>query len=93
MGIMVNLKESKSTFIPCDCKSEILVIEYDHKIGVADLTIYESRHSYTNKLSFWQKIRYCYNVFINNKPYADQIALSDKQLRDLKLFINSLNLQ
>lgn len=93
MGNVTNLKENKTLFIPCDCDNEILVIEYDHEWGIADVAIYESYISYGNKMSLWQRIRYCWRVFIHKKPYADQLTLNDKQLKELKDFLSSLDLK
>ena len=92
MGSITNLKENKTLFIPCSCKSEILVVEYDHEIDMADFAIYESHASYNNKMSLWQRFRYCYQVLINKKPYADQIMLDKKQLKDLQKFLSGLSL-
>ncbi|NBU33528.1 hypothetical protein EBZ38_16295 [bacterium] len=93
MGSVTNLKENKTVFIPCDCKSEILTIEYDHEIDIADFAIYEHIKSYEYKMSFWQRLKYCYRVLIHKKPYADQIILNKKQLLDLKNFLNALDLE
>ena len=93
MGSNTNLKTNKTLFIPCDCKSEILVIEYDHEWQMADCAIYESLSSYKNKMSFWHKLRYCYQVLIHNKPYADQMMLNNAQLKDLGEFLKSLDLE
>ena len=93
MGNITNLKENKTLFIPCDCRSEILMIEYDHEYKLADLAIYESYASHSNKMSFWQRIRYCWQVLRHNKPYADQIMLDNNQLKDLKSFLSTLDLQ
>lgn len=93
MGNVTNLKTNKTLFIPCDCRSEILMIEYDHDIKIADLAIYENALSFSHKMSLWQRIRYCYRVLIYKKPYADQITLNHKQLLDLKSFMNGLELK
>jgi hypothetical protein len=92
MGITVDLQKNKTIFIPCGCKSEVLVMEYDHETDILDCAIYENIASYINKMSFWQKIRYCYRVLVHGRPYADQIMLNRKQLKDMKLFIDTLNL-
>lgn len=92
MGSITNLKENKTIFIPCECRSEILVIEYDLELMLADIAIYESYLSYSNKMSFWQRLRYIWQVLFHKKPYIDQIALSKKQLKDMKYFLNSLDL-
>ena len=92
MGSITNLKTNKTLFIPCDCKNEILAIEYDHEWKIAELAIYEHYIGYARKLSLWQRIRYCYQILVNKKPYADQIALDKKQLIDLLNFLKHLNL-
>jgi hypothetical protein len=92
MGNITNLKENKTLFIPCSCKSEILVIEYDHEIQLADLAIFEHYTNYSHKMSLWQRLRYCYKVLFEKKPYADQMVLDNKQLKDLQKFLNGLNL-
>ena len=92
VGSVTNLKENKTLFIPCSCKSEILAIEYDHEIQLADLAIFEHYTNYSNKMSLWQRLRYCYRVLFEKKPYADQMVLDNKQLKDLQKFLNGLNL-
>jgi hypothetical protein len=92
MGSVTNLKENKTLFIPCSCKSEILVIEYDHDIDMADLAIFEHYTNYGNKMSLWQCLRYCYQVLVNKKPYSDQMVLDKKQLKDLQKFLNGLTM-
>ncbi len=93
MGSVTNLKENKTLFIPCCCKSEILTIEYDHEIEMADLAIYESKASYSHKMSLWQRLRYAFQVLVHQKPYADQIMLDKSQLRDLQNFLAQLSLK
>lgn len=90
MGNVTNLKENKTVFIPCSCKSEILVIEYDHSIDTADFAIYENYASSKHKLSLWQRVKYCYEVMVRKKPYADQITLNKSQLQDLQKFLNTI---
>lgn len=92
MGSVTNLKENKTFFIPCDCRSEILMIEYDHEIKMADFAIYEHYIGHRHKLSLWQRIRYCWRVLVHKKPYADQLMFNHKQLMDLKNFLIGLDL-
>lgn len=92
MGSITNLKENKTLFIPCSCKSEVLVVEYDHEIDIADLAIFENYTNYSNKMSLWQRLRYCYKVLFEKKPYADQMVLDKKQLKDLQKFLSGLSL-
>ena len=90
MGSITNLKENKTLFIPCDCQSEIIAIIYDHDIKMADISIYETMNSFRYKLSLWQRIRYCWQILVYKKPYADQISLNIKQLNELAKFLFSL---
>lgn len=90
MGYITNFTENKILFTLCDCKSEILVIEYDSEFEIADLAIYETGCSYRNKIRLWQKLRYCWRVIVGNKPFADQIMLTKKQIRELKDFLSEL---
>ena len=85
---MVKFQKNNITFILCDCKSEILVLEYDNEYDLLELSIYENLSSYSHKMSFWQKLRYIYQVLIKNRPYSDQIILTKDQLKDLLSFIS-----
>jgi hypothetical protein len=72
----------------CNCKSEVLILEYDQEIGLMDCAIYESGISIRHKMSWRQKIKYIWQVLINNKPYADQIVLDKTQIQKLKVFLD-----
>lgn len=82
-----NKDHTTSTFVPCDCKSEILYIEYDHEWKIADFCIYYTNSGYANNLSIYQKLRYIWRVLFYGKVYSDQIMLTDKQLKELKKFL------
>lgn len=85
-----NLRSNSIYFSICDCKSEVLVIDYDYEIKIADIAIYENGLSCRNKMSWLEKFRYIYQILINNKPYADQMILNKNQLKDLKDFLVSI---
>ena len=85
---MVKFEKNKTSFILCDCKSEVLVLEYDNEYNLMELSIYENLSSYSHKMSFWQKLRYVYQVLIKGRPYSDQIILTKEQLKDLSSFIS-----
>lgn len=84
---IIEFQKNNTKFILCDCRSEILVIDYDEEIGMADLAIYEHNISYRHKMSFWQKMRYIYRVLVNNKPYADQIMINKSQIKEIADFL------
>lgn len=72
----------------CGCKSEVLVLEYDHEIELMDLAIYEHSVSFRNKMSWFQKLRYIWQVIRYNKPFNDQIILDKTQIQKLKQFLD-----
>lgn len=88
----LNPKENKKLYIQCDCGSEILVIEYDSEIKMADFAIFQTDSAIKAKGSLWQRLRYCWQVLVNKKPYSDQIILNNNHLLDIKKFIAELNL-
>jgi tRNA(Ile2) C34 agmatinyltransferase TiaS len=72
----------------CGCKSEILVLEYDYEIGLMDLAIYEHGISFRNKMNWFQKLRYIWQVIRYNKPFNDQIVLDKTQIQKLKQYLD-----
>lgn len=86
---IIQFEKNKTTFILCDCRSEILVLDHDFEYGLTELSIYENMSSYNNKMSFWQKIRYIYQVLFKGRPYSDQIVLSNNQIKDISSFLLS----
>lgn len=92
MGNITMLDLNRTVFIPCDCKNEILVIDYDHTLNTADVAIYENMSSLLHQLSLWQRIRYAVRTLIYGRPYGDQLILNTKQLRDLKAFLSTIDL-
>jgi hypothetical protein len=91
MGSVTKFQDqNKTIFLLCDCKSEVLVIDYDSDYQLADFSIYENFASYSNKMSLWQKIRYMYKVMVTGNPYADQMVFNREQLKEIKDFLNQI---
>lgn len=74
----------------CGCKSEVLVLEYDAQIDLMDLAIYEHNVSTRNKMNWFQKLRYIWQVCRYNTPYNDQIVLEKDQIKRLKQFLDDV---
>jgi len=94
MGTIINYDNStiKTCFISCDCQNEVLYIEYDNDIRMADVALYEHRGYIIGRLSFWQKLRYCWKILYSGRAYCDQLVLSLKQLKELKTFLLSIDM-
>lgn len=64
-----------SIFVKCDCGSESLNIEYDK----TDESFYVSIWKYSNassRLTWWDRLRFIWNILTTGKPYEDEIILS-----------------
>lgn len=86
-----NLKSDfRTVFIRCDCDSEILVMRYDTELDMMDICIFENELSFKNKMTWFQKFKYIYQVIINGHPYTDQIILSRKNIEEMKNFLTTL---
>lgn len=83
-------EKNKTAFLICDCGSEILYIDYDHEIKMADFAIFNHSMYLGTTKSLWQRIRYAFRVLIGKSQYADQMMLTKDQLRELKLFLQSI---
>jgi len=68
---------NKTKTIKCSCHSELLLLEWDEELEVLDLSIWAPYGS-SNKMSWRQRLRYCWQILTGGKPYGDQMVL-DKQ--------------
>lgn len=79
-------------FILCDCKNEVLVIDYGNLTKTINLAIYESLSSFKHKMSWYTKIKYIWRILTHKYPYNDQIILNPKQTKDLLKFLQEVAL-
>lgn len=84
------INDFRTAFIRCGCDSEILVVRYDNELDMIDLCIYETRTSLKYNTSWWQRIRYIYQMLRYGQPYTDQMILHRNQIEELKAFLNSI---
>ena len=77
-------------FIKCACEGEGMSVNYDPK----DNYYYFSYWSYglsNRKMSWRQKIRYCWEVLWHGKPFNDELMLTRDQAIRLENFLLSCN--
>lgn len=86
---LIQFEKNKITFILCDCKNKILMIEYNSEYELGEFCIYETSSSYRHKMSFWQKMRYIYVILTKGQIYSEQIVLSNNQIKDIGSFLLS----
>jgi hypothetical protein len=80
-----NLKTNELLLV-CDCRSEVLRIEYDPEIQFLELAIYTNNIN----MSLWQRLRYIWQVLYHGKPYNDQIMINKQEIKKLACFLNSV---
>ena len=74
----------------CGCGGEVLHIEYDHEIKMADFAVFYNG-IVNGRMSLWQRVRYIYQIAFHKKPYADQMLFNQDQLIELRHFLESLD--
>jgi len=71
----------KEFFIKCSCSAEgILVTKYDK--NETYVSFFSSGINPKN-LNFLSKLRYIWQVLTKNKPFEDQLVLSDSEVKKL----------
>ena len=65
----------KTTFIKCSGSSEALCLEKDEEDDLLYISIWERGASRDNRYSWSQRIKHCWHVLIEGRPYGDQLVL------------------
>ena len=79
-------KEDRSIFIKCECQGEGMGVYYDSEDGYYYFSYW--RHGLSNrKLSWNERIRYCWNVFTKGRAFNDELLLSQKSTDELIDFL------
>ena len=53
------------------------------KIQMYYLTMYEYGLNNDNRYTFWNRIKYCWNVLRTGKPYMDSMVIKEEGIRKL----------
>lgn len=78
----------KQYLLPCLCSTEILSIENIDN-DEYDIAIYY--RNLNNKMTLWQRIKYCIYVLKNGSPYKDQICVRKSNLEEfMKNILNDM---
>ena len=77
----------KSKFFECDCGTHGLVINIDtNKPVIYQLSFWNYGHN-SNKLTFWQRLKYCFRYLFKNDMLGDHIILSKEKTYQLINFL------
>ena len=78
-------------FIECSCGTEGIMISNDYmdnKEPVIDLAFFKYGCN-PDKMSLYQKLRYCWRVLSKGEPFMDEIILNKEQTKELIIGLNS----
>jgi hypothetical protein len=75
-----------SKAVRCSCFSEAVFVEPDQEVGLVYISIME--HYGTGSRSVWDRIRWCWHMLREGRPYGDQMCLDRKRAKALVDLIN-----
>lgn len=78
---------NKTKTIKCSCYSELLHLEWDEELKLLDLSIW-AHYGSKNKLSWRQRLRYCWRILTSGKPYGDQMILDKESISAIVEYLN-----
>ena len=73
---------NKTKTIRCSCYHELLHLNWDEEIETLDMSIW-APYSTDTKMSWKQRLRYCWQILIKGRPYGDQVVLEKQHIADL----------
>lgn len=77
----------KSEFIKCECWGEGMGIDFDPDDGLYYFS-YWSNCITNGRLSWRQKLRYCWQVLVKGTPFNDQLIFDQKSVDQLTHFLS-----
>ena len=73
----------KNKFIKCACSSELISLEYWPDDKQVYLSIWQRGWGNNNKLTLFERLRWCWQILRKGCPYGDQIILQREEIREL----------
>lgn len=72
----------KTKYIKCSCAGELISLEKwdDHLIC---LSLWERGFKNNNKLTFGERIRWCWEILRTGKPFTDSVLLGKEGIDDM----------
>ena len=74
-------------FYQCDCGSEGIMMSYEYEeegVAFVDLAYFQEGFG-SRKLSFFQKLRWCYHILKTGQPWHDMVLLNQNTAKRLGL--------
>lgn len=72
-------------FIKCNCCCSIAEINWDEDIKAYHLTMWK-RHDMSEKMSFKERLRWCWNTLKTGNPWSDHTIISEEDFEKLRSY-------
>jgi hypothetical protein len=73
---------NKKLFLLCDCYNHGLLLEKEEDEDIVYLSVFE-RGVYKNKLNWYERLRWIYQIFVNGTPWTDQFILNKEKQKQI----------
>lgn len=84
---IIYMKENESAFLICDCFQHGLLVEKFKDEEEVTLSLYE-RGLDGRILSIKERLKWCWQILKNGKPWSDFVILNVENQKKLKDFLN-----
>lgn len=68
--------------IKCACYHELFHLEWDEEFEQLNVSIW-SPYSTDTRMSWRQRLRYCWRILTKGRPYGDQLILEKQHIAEL----------
>ena len=79
----------KTKFFQCSCHREGMGIDYDKEANLYYFSYWSSGLS-NQKLGWWDRLRYCWQVLIKGKAFEDELVLDQATVDLLIKYLNTI---
>lgn len=80
----------KTKYIKCSCGSELLSLEKFDDDQYVYFSIWERGFNDNNKLTFFERLRWCWKILKSGRPFTDSIVFDGEGMDDIVEAIKDL---
>ena len=78
----------EAIFVKCECYGEALSVIYDAECDYYYFS-YWKQGFHNGRLSWLERIKYCWTILIGSTAHADEVILDGKSVGELMEFLNN----
>jgi hypothetical protein len=77
------MNKEKEIYLRCSCGSEILHLSHTLEDGMQDVAVFQYLNGGHGRMTLRDKVRYCWKLLTDGKPYGDCLILSPEDAKKL----------